>query len=37
MFESRFAFDPTPLAMSSPTLQSNYDELWDGVPKKFEA
>ena len=35
MFESRFAFDPTTLAMRSPTLQSGYDELWDDVPKTF--
>ena len=30
MFESRYVFEPTAFAMSSPALQSNYDAAWNG-------
>jgi homogentisate 1,2-dioxygenase len=30
MFESRYVFEPTALALSSPTLQKNYDAVWSG-------
>ena len=38
MFESRYAFEPTEVAMTTPLLQDNYDAAWNGfasakVPK----
>ena len=30
MFETRYAFEPTRLAMESPALDAKYDEAWDG-------
>ncbi|MBL0123246.1 MAG: homogentisate 1,2-dioxygenase [Betaproteobacteria bacterium] len=30
MFESRYVFEPTAFAMNSPTLQRNYDAVWEG-------
>ncbi len=30
MFESRYAFEPTAFAMSTPLLQPNYDLVWNG-------
>lgn len=33
MFESRWAFRPTPYAMEMVQLQSDYDECWNGFPK----
>jgi homogentisate 1,2-dioxygenase len=35
MFESRYVFRPTALAMSSPSLQGNYDDCWAGLASKF--
>ncbi|HWD22271.1 MAG TPA: homogentisate 1,2-dioxygenase [Burkholderiales bacterium] len=33
MWESRYVFRPTKLAMSAPELQSDYDKVWDGFKK----
>jgi homogentisate 1,2-dioxygenase len=33
MFESRYAFEPTRLAMTAPALQKNYDQVWQGFEK----
>jgi homogentisate 1,2-dioxygenase len=33
MFESRYPFDPTAFAMSTPALDRNYDAAWAGFPK----
>ena len=33
MFESRWTFIPTARAMESETLQSDYDDCWQGFPK----
>ena len=30
MFESRYTFEPTAFAMSTPALQTGYDRAWDG-------
>jgi homogentisate 1,2-dioxygenase len=30
MFESRYVFEPTAFAMSTPALQKNYDAAWNG-------
>ncbi len=30
MFESRYVFEPTALALSTPALQKNYDAAWSG-------
>jgi len=30
MFESRYVFEPTAFAMSTPALQAGYDSAWDG-------
>jgi homogentisate 1,2-dioxygenase len=33
MFESRYAFEPTAYALSSPTLDRDYDKAWGGFRK----
>jgi homogentisate 1,2-dioxygenase len=33
MFESRYLFEPTAFAMSSPALDRDYDKVWSGFPK----
>jgi homogentisate 1,2-dioxygenase len=33
MFESRYLFEPTAYALSSPTLDKGYDDVWQGFPK----
>jgi homogentisate 1,2-dioxygenase len=33
MFESRYVFEPTAHAMSSPALDKGYDDAWSGFPK----
>jgi homogentisate 1,2-dioxygenase len=33
MFESRYLFEPTAFAMSSPALDRGYDKAWSGFPK----
>jgi len=33
MFESRYAFEPTRLAMTTPALQKDYDKVWQGFDK----
>ena len=33
MFESRYAFEPTRLAMTTPALQKGYDKVWHGFNK----
>jgi homogentisate 1,2-dioxygenase len=35
MFETRCVIRPTQYALSSPQLQSNYDECWQGLKKHF--
>jgi homogentisate 1,2-dioxygenase len=35
MFESRYVIRPTPYALSSPELQKNYLECWQGLKKNF--
>ncbi|MDB5103680.1 MAG: Homogentisate 1,2-dioxygenase [Fibrobacteres bacterium] len=35
MFESRWALQPTSLAMLSPGLQAGYHECWKDLPKRF--
>ncbi|MDR3481237.1 MAG: homogentisate 1,2-dioxygenase [Burkholderiaceae bacterium] len=35
MFESRYTIRPTPYALSSPELQRNYLECWQGLKKNF--
>jgi homogentisate 1,2-dioxygenase len=35
MFESRWVFRPTALAMGAPWLQGDYDKAWSGFPKLF--
>jgi len=36
MFESRFTYQTTKAAMSSPSLQKDYLECWDGIKKRFK-
>ena len=31
MFESRYPFEPTAFAMTTPALDAAYDEAWDGI------
>jgi len=33
MFETRYLFEPTAFAMSSPVLDRDYDQVWSGFPK----
>ena len=33
MFESRYPFDPTAFAMTTPALDRNYDDAWSGFAK----
>jgi len=33
MFESRYLFEPTAHAMSSPQIDREYDQVWSGFPK----
>jgi homogentisate 1,2-dioxygenase len=33
MFESRYVFEPTAAALSSPALDRDYDAAWDGFQK----
>jgi homogentisate 1,2-dioxygenase len=33
MFESRYLFEPTAWAMSSPQVDRDYDQVWSGFPK----
>jgi homogentisate 1,2-dioxygenase len=33
MFETRYAWQVTPQALQSDTLQSDYDACWDGLGK----
>ena len=33
MFESRYLFEPTAFAMSSPAIDREYDKAWGGFPK----
>ena len=33
MFESRYAFEPTGFAMTTPALQKGYDKVWHGFDK----
>jgi homogentisate 1,2-dioxygenase len=33
MFESRYVFEPTAHALSSPALDKEYDAVWDGFKK----
>jgi homogentisate 1,2-dioxygenase len=33
MFESRYLFEPTAWAMSSPQIDRDYDKVWSGFPK----
>ena len=33
MFETRYLFEPTAFAMSSPVLDRDYDQVWRGFPK----
>ena len=33
MFESRYVFDPTSFALTTPTLDRDYDSVWDGFRK----
>jgi homogentisate 1,2-dioxygenase len=35
MFESRYAFVPTKIAMESPQLQNDYQDCWSGLEAKF--
>jgi homogentisate 1,2-dioxygenase len=35
MWESRYVFRPTSLAMSAPELQKDYDKVWDGFRSNF--
>jgi homogentisate 1,2-dioxygenase len=35
MFESRYVFRPTAYAMSTPALQANYYQCWQGLKKHF--
>jgi homogentisate 1,2-dioxygenase len=35
MFESRYVIRPTRWAMETPTLQNDYWECWQGLPKQF--
>jgi homogentisate 1,2-dioxygenase len=36
MWESRYVFRPTKLAMGAPELQQDYDSVWDGFKKLFK-
>jgi homogentisate 1,2-dioxygenase len=36
MWESRYVFRPTKLAMSAPELQQDYDKVWDGFKKLYK-
>ncbi len=36
MFETRRVIQPSPAALSSPTLQSDYDRAWMGLRKHFD-
>jgi homogentisate 1,2-dioxygenase len=33
MFETRFVLEPTAAGLTSPTLQSDYDQAWAGFEK----
>ncbi|HEX4781891.1 MAG TPA: homogentisate 1,2-dioxygenase domain-containing protein, partial [Usitatibacter sp.] len=33
MFESRYLFEPTAFALSTPALDGGYDAAWDGLRK----
>ncbi|HEV7445111.1 MAG TPA: homogentisate 1,2-dioxygenase [Steroidobacteraceae bacterium] len=35
MFETRTVICPTPAALALPTLQSDYSDCWQGLPKNF--
>jgi homogentisate 1,2-dioxygenase len=35
MWESRYVFRPTSLALSAPELQTDYDKVWDGFAKLY--
>ena len=37
MFETRFVLRPTCFALATPALQPDYDKVWSGFEKKFEA
>ncbi|HWL28778.1 MAG TPA: homogentisate 1,2-dioxygenase domain-containing protein, partial [Burkholderiaceae bacterium] len=36
MFETRRVIRPTPAALSSTTLQKDYDAVWAGIRKHFD-